>query len=175
MSDLDALIERVEAATGPDREIDAVVWRVVLMPQLPFYREFDGRVMLDVRHGLGEGGPDWRHPSPYDQSRSPPNYTASLDAALTLVERKLPGWCYGTRTDAIWADHHRWAGKPVWEALIANPGDSDSYSPFCDHDGYTEDSEVILEYDAKHCSPALALISALLRALKSAEGKETDG
>lgn len=27
-------------------------------------------------------------------TRTPPNYTASVDAALALVERKLPGWGY---------------------------------------------------------------------------------
>ena len=156
MSDLDALIERVEAATGPDREIDAVVWRVVLMPQLPFYREFDGRVMLDVRHGLGEGGPDWRHPSPYDQSRYPPNYTASLDAALTLMERKLPGWMVVNLSE--W-ENERMRARGRWMAQL---------KPI----GAQGDLRVVTAYCQHAPSPALALISALLRALKSEEGKE---
>ncbi len=96
----------------------------------------------------------------------------SLDAALALVERVLPGWSYGLRCSAVWADHHQWAGKPVWEAIVANPGESDNYEPWCEHDGYNEDGEPILEYESKHCSPALALCLALLRAHSATSGAD---
>ena len=59
MTDLSALIARVEAATGPDREID---WEVHC---------------LGGMEGAGSYG---RHPA----------YTASVDAVLALIERKLP-------------------------------------------------------------------------------------
>ena len=88
------------AATGPDRELDARIWA-----------EFDGR---DVRDDLERGMmlAKSRKP-PHDEcvigyidpgKRSRnfsadgfrpgpnlPNYTASLDAASTLVERVVPG------------------------------------------------------------------------------------
>ena len=64
------LIERLEKATGPDRELDLAIWAAC----------------------GGSGGPDngfldWR-----------PALTASIDAALDLVERKLPGaWWFAAR------------------------------------------------------------------------------
>ena len=91
-----ALRERVREAEGADREIDALLWA-----------EFDGR---DVR---------WQDPGHlYAKSRQAPHdecliawravngnvyvqhemchqitpLTASIDAALALVERVLPGW-----------------------------------------------------------------------------------
>lgn len=60
MSDLMELLERVKAATGPDRELDYAISRFA-----------DGEL---VRHS----------------SLHLP-YTASIDDALALVERKLPG------------------------------------------------------------------------------------
>jgi hypothetical protein len=66
LAKLDELIARVEKATKPDREIDLALWDV-------FVRKWTG---LPYEAGSAEAGP----------------YTESMDAALGLVERMLPGW-----------------------------------------------------------------------------------
>lgn len=92
MSELKSLLERVEKATGPDRELDAALGSVFRVPpnpnpphwiidNFPVWRgRQDGRI--EVVHENGDGGVHWR--------AAP--YTASLDAALALVEEMLPGW-----------------------------------------------------------------------------------
>jgi hypothetical protein len=87
---LQALLERVEGASGPDREIDAV-----LMAQ--FYRR--GLRKL----GVQESGPNgWRYiksrcwvdpatNSAVTTAKHGLEFTSSLDRALALVKRVLPG------------------------------------------------------------------------------------
>lgn len=73
--EIEALLERVKAATGPDRELDEAI---------RFYFDPVGSVY-------------------YSESSA---YTASIDAALALVERMLPGrWAEILRTamDDLWA------------------------------------------------------------------------
>ena len=65
---IDDLIARVEAANGPDREIDADISRTL------------GLTYRDGAFGIGYGD-DWPQAE----------LTASIDAALALVERMLPG------------------------------------------------------------------------------------
>jgi len=60
--DLSALIERVEKCSGPDRQLDAVI--ALNICDLELEREIS----------------------------EIPHFTSSLDAALALVEEKLPGW-----------------------------------------------------------------------------------
>ena len=81
MTDLHSLLTRVEAATGPDRQIDC------LLDCLRTGREFiewtadTGIVGYRFKHHtLGWELGCWRV-----------GYTASLDAALALVEEMLPG------------------------------------------------------------------------------------
>jgi hypothetical protein len=76
MSELAKLIERVEQATGPDRELDAAILKHLGGDP------WAGR----VRFPSGEGR--W-----YDGGSS--DITASIDAALALTDRLLPtGWCW---------------------------------------------------------------------------------
>ena len=83
MSDLMELLERVKAATGPDRELD-----VALEVAFPYdtsishsHRPSSVRGKVTCRYNSGSSGT-------YGASR----YTASIDAALALVERRLPEW-----------------------------------------------------------------------------------
>ncbi len=62
---LKGLLEGVRAAAGPDRKLDVAIWRTF--------------IDLDAR-------PD-RAPLPWDY-----RFTASIDAAIALMERVLPGW-----------------------------------------------------------------------------------
>lgn len=78
------MIARVAAATGPDREIDAA-----LMVALRDARKVDDHIYYGPNEEvwyLGEYEGDVSFPPlPY--------LTSSVDAALSLLERVLPGWC----------------------------------------------------------------------------------
>ena len=80
MTDLTALLERVEAATGPDREIDTEIARAF------------GWTPPGINPALWEGKetPSWWATPGFGM----PAYTSSLDAAIALVERVLPGWSW---------------------------------------------------------------------------------
>ena len=77
------LLERLEAATGPDREIDKAV-----MLAIGRAREIDPWMFY------GPGETVWCFGDYEHESVNPalPYVTASLDAVLALVEEKLPGW-----------------------------------------------------------------------------------
>lgn len=107
MGDVTGLVERLEKATGGDRGLDALLAQVAgwewhgdgpveeyplwaghwVQPGFPMNGTFGIRGkglcdcnVIDETHG---------------NDKPPPAYTASLDAALALVERVLPGWSYG--------------------------------------------------------------------------------
>ena len=72
------LLERVERATGPDRELDAAICEGLHSSVCePEYR------------GTHHGEPVWRHPD-FGLIRCEP-YTNSVDASLALIGRLLPG------------------------------------------------------------------------------------
>lgn len=81
-----SIIERVEAASGPDRELDAEIWTAL------------GRLVKRE-----PGGRTWRIATP-GGSRGPgqinmPALTASLDAVSALIAEKLPdGWGFLLKT-----------------------------------------------------------------------------
>lgn len=70
------LLDRVKGATGPDRKLDEdiAVWTY---PELATFQRSPS------------GG--WIHPE-FGKIAPADGYTSSLDAALALVERRLPGW-----------------------------------------------------------------------------------
>lgn len=76
MTDLTELLARVEAATGPDRELDAEIFIRVA-------RDGDDSIVYNRQIEKVWIGRDW-----FDF----PRYSGSVDAALALVERVLPGW-----------------------------------------------------------------------------------
>jgi len=122
------LLERVKSATGADRETDVVVW-LALTPGAT-------RETRHVNH--------WKTPYVIDETRDAtgrlvviPEYTASLDAALALVERALPGVHWSVTNAAI---------KPRASVWVPSP---------------------LRAYGLRHQSaatPALALLAAMLEA-----------
>lgn len=126
---LRALAKRVEAATGPDRALDFAIMRVA------GWEEY-------VRHrgGLLAGIPCWRHPDGRIVE-APFHYTASLDAAASLVPEGL-SWQSGRRchSDDGWFGH-----SIVWEP--SDPRDDEA-----------------MRFMASAATPALALCAAALRA-----------
>lgn len=117
MTDIGALVKRVEAATGPDAFLDAHI-----------------RAALDM-------------PATLPVTTECPNYTASIDAALSLVERVLPG--YGL--ELYW-------GTVGAAACLAS------------------DATYSQHWSGSRCpTPALAILGALLTALKSKQAQDAEG
>jgi hypothetical protein len=91
--DLTDLLARLEAAEGPGIVLETQI-AIALRdgaegyPNFPLGSFRDGFVQANMgRHGWSVG---WRVPP----------YTASLDAALALVERVLPGWGWAMSSSA---------------------------------------------------------------------------
>lgn len=120
MSDNAELIARLEAAEGGSRELDEAVLKAV-------------------------GWYDEDAPQQFGPRAIDSHVTTSIDCALALVGRKLPGW---TVAHISQQDDKRW-----WAEL---------------RQGYlTSYSRVAMS--ERHPTPALALLIALLRATDTAE------
>ncbi len=137
--------ERVRAATGADRELDAAIWLACFEPQIASfdvtfhveqYDNYLSRTSIETVLGgvwVDEMDPPLRH------------YTASLDAVVALIERKLPGWRWNLNKQSH-----------ATMAMVFRPGGS------CEE---SDDSGA-----AMLATPALALCAALLSALIEQEG-----
>lgn len=137
--DLAELIERVEALDGPDREVDALV-EIELRRQQAYQVGLNDEQRAKWRPVGGKGEVEEggaRYHSPV--------YTASLDAAVALVDRALPGSWY-----LIGKGKTR-ATEPLYGAQIMFGSD-----------------EVIGEgeHDA---SPSIALVLATLKAMEKSQ------
>ena len=128
MTNLTELADRVEALEGPCREADAVIWDALGLVHESHCRSWcrmDGRT--DVTRAMFLAA--WS-----------PEYTASLDAAMTLVPEGL-NWQVGTQGNK---------GEAAWslvEALTYNPDTFNGISIYVDA-----------------ATPAIALCAAALRA-----------
>lgn len=133
--DLLKLAERCEQATGPDRELDGYVWwHTGIGPsEYPEYANLPAIVALGRVFG--------RIPTvPEDQltiaevGYRGPRYTASLDAAMSLVpegcgfhldrywiaSRKEPAWLCEISTGGIPSNPRQvYAGDDAWSAALA--------------------------------------------------------
>ena len=130
MSDL---ITRLEAATGPDRELDAAIFTAVYHDKVPSPIVESGYGWrYDKGHWWLATGEDARTPP---KCVFPPRFTASIDAALTLVPE---GW--------RWHSYHwRRKDEPKIMSLVTNEP----------HVGIAH---------GKAATPALAICIAALRA-----------
>jgi hypothetical protein len=152
------LIERVEKASGPDREID---WLIACGLDHDHMREYaeawegdsvtryariPGKELATIDTDSGERR---------TTSIKPDYYSSSLDAAIGLVERVLPPPGYHVRS--IGQDDH-WN----WIAAIG--------------EGYPSNHRRVFrsKSDPGSPNPALAVLSALLRALLSRIQKDTN-
>lgn len=84
MRDLEQLIERVEKLTGPSEEMDAHILCTLAAPAGAFVEQSLINGAWCIHSGRAGGWP----------------ITASLDAAIALTERLLPG------CDICWQDFH---------------------------------------------------------------------
>ena len=94
--ELQALLPRVKAATGADRHADVLLWALDRGLSL----EWQGSTLVAGHEGVI----GWRDPGEHSDNfytnrdthgpGSIPAYTASVDAALALIGRALPGACW---------------------------------------------------------------------------------
>jgi hypothetical protein len=133
---LTSLLERVEKAEGPDRELDNDIFRALALTD-----EWSGKRVskwfIDAGTGWWSCHTDdgWLH----QEVQLSPRYSSSLDAALALVEEKLPG-CNGL---LMFGEPHR---NPIMRLAPLYP---DGRHPV----------------EAGGATLPLAVLSALLRAL----------
>lgn len=171
MSKYTDIIARLEKAEGPDRELDSEINVLLrIMPEsgpdwianFPVWRSrLDGRI--EVVHEDGTGGVHWE----------PKLFTASLDAAIGLVERQIATegrklicfFCAGGQLTPFNADKHSPDYHPLakidnsvtvgWMAHVA----------FYCADGGTSGPE---SYSHGRTAP-IAILIALFRALEAQE------
>ena len=142
MGDVTGLVERLEKATEGSSNLNAAIWFALFKPEYRFPEPVLNRVPDDLFeayerfHWDGGGG--------YKVSERLPDYTRSVDDALALVERVLPGW-------DICLSRVKGDQAATWNAVFGEP---DSFSGS----------------EASSPTPALALCLAALKAL--AQGNE---
>lgn len=145
MRDLADLIARVEGASGPDRELDADLHLAFgQAPNEHYNRPWRHPILLSEEH---------RRPGLLEyveisgvSARPAPIYTASIDAALALMERCLPGLVLVMRrlANGLWQVDEAW--------IYNGPHDATDF-----------------DVDSSPRPGALAILLALLRALQSQE------
>lgn len=140
MSDLQSLIERVEKATGPDREIDARLKIFVADEDCLYWGRGDDFGCTTREYLLRWDDENWREAAS-ELAHGEPHYTADIDAALSLVSRALPGWGWSVASDM--------GEGRVFGAAMSPLGLA---------------SAALMTQTARAPTPALAIILALLRA-----------
>lgn len=133
---IEELIGRVEAASGPDRALDRDIAVATGVLHVDASRE-EGRQLYRI-----ENDGSWTFGGLGDNILIRP-VTASVDAALALIERGLPGWSWCIDCDGCVL------------ARVAPPE-------------IALNGANIIEAEGK--TPALALVLALLKALKERQG-----
>ena len=164
-ADLQALIERVEKATGPDRDLDAAVFVAVTGAATWSYDDnchIDALIKSGAYRGDKQLHPDydpnprvtWRYRIGDAEYGEVPSLSASIDAALALLERVLPGWKVMIHAGGMW-------GEVMPGASISEPG-------------FAALSRKGLPYrlgKANAPSLPLAIIAATIRAMQSQENE----
>jgi len=150
MTDLAGLIERLELASGPDREIDVWLWALSEKVDL----EWQGTTLVAGYHGVvgwcdpGKLSRNFRTNRDTRGPGSIPPFTASIDAAVGFLVKVWPSayWRVAKLTPAFLKLSD---GEPYW-ATVGAPG----------------------EQETAHAQTApIALLIATLRALQASTGE----
>lgn len=155
MPDLSALIERLEKASGPDREIDR---ELMFLTHKQVRRHIGGECDCcpDGKHldlvWVDLATDKWVTTAKYGFQLTKYGFqlTASIDAALAFVERVLPGWRV-----SIDSDQDR---GPMWRAAVKPCGSHYTAKPT----GWIY---------AMQATAPLAILIASLKALQEREGE----
>lgn len=136
MADYSGIIERLEKAEGPSMPLDCMVLEAVCPD-----------VMIDSYPTAADDACVFHADAAGIDNKSPlPQFTASIDAAVALTERMLPGWIWNI--EGSWTDGN---GKKV-------PSCADIYrlnASDMDHVPYSG------------ATPPIALLIAMFRALQA--------
>lgn len=135
--DLAELRERLEKASEPDRETDALLWCSVTGETYE-----PSSVRVDMKRG-----------EYVQRSWNVPAYTESLDAIVSLIEGKLPGWSW--HLQAPDAEKSHLPKQEVYSATL-----SERYPKFGDPLGFGR-------------NPALALCLAFVKAMEAQSNEPT--
>jgi hypothetical protein len=141
---LEGLAARCESASGPDRELDALIRAAVFAPTGAAVAQSPINGAWCTYHGEYQGKPRLYEYPGLNQERRLGEFTASLDAAMTLVPEEC-GWIAGW--GQVLPD------EPMGGAQITR------HARFI---GYGENYDTIAVAEA--VTPALALCAAALRA-----------
>lgn len=156
MTDYTDIISRLEKAEGPDRELDARIW--CTMHGVRFKEHYDvyGRDSDRLTQVVFSRPPSRkREVTGYGYYKHAELYTASIDAAVALVERLAPDMRVENLCE--W-DHPRLRVQGPWSCDLVERGKdcTNGKKAKCSHAP----------------TPALALLSALFRALRDAQREE---
>ena len=146
MSDLDALIAKVEGAKEGDEALDLAIF-LALHPDDPTVAKW-AKTLAAMD--------DFERVHWASRFIDLPHYTSSLDAIVKLVEAKLPGWSWTIRSKDT-PENDPYGDRQVPSALV--------------YVGLTTSSMTRRLGGAQGPTPAIALCLALLRALAQEEGK----
>lgn len=135
---MSALIGRLSKLTGPRYTMD-----VAIALATDFWPK--DRIQNIV---YNDDGDPWVYFTDGPDLPLPPAYTASVDAAIALAERVLPGWYWGITQGDDGEDAMEFQGN-VWPSIQPYPAELEQY-------GY-------------HKFPAIALLIALLRAKEASK------
>lgn len=111
MTDLESLLERIEKASGPDRELDVAIMTALVPTKSGKPWWFDGKREQGTAPAITTER--WKERA----ART----TASLDAAIGLVERVLPDWAVDVGNKA-YVDGKWQGGK--WRSNLRAPWSS---------------------------------------------------
>ena len=148
---LPALLARVEAATGPDRELDAAIMAT-------FYTLEKRHIGCTCWTGCCPRGRHldtvWIDPATDKWvSTAAHGFTSSLDATVALVEKMRPDWFFTVSNFSSVIDERPWA---------------DIASRKCINEETGYDTQ---DYLGRGNTPPLALLAALLRSMIEEEGR----
>lgn len=139
--DLTSIIEKLEKAEGPSRDLDVEIMNA-LAPRSPDEKRlFDGKVYPATWGAVGQVCDHIRY------FVEAPFLTSSTDAAVSVLNEALPGWFWRCGSTPLFPNG--WAFISRTDANNALPGDEFACS------------------DGKAATPAIALVLATLRALQS--------
>lgn len=145
------ILERLETATGPDREIDGLVCAVVFGDEPYIIGHEGGRFPQKAVYGTKRQAFEMTPTAAGADYICAPFYTASLDAVVALIESELPGWWRRVECSP------RPSGAGEARAKIWRPEEF----------FYPGSEPVTFEEDAK--TEPLALLAAAIRALADKE------
>lgn len=149
MTDLSSLIARLEKAEGPDRGIDAEVAEACgIVPEGYERAVVHEKAQTYFWHRENQKAPYWSIP-----------VTSSIDAAVSLAERVLPGWAWKVGTCCVSDD--------AWLAPDFNsPIHGERLKKELPNVEYGSIWDVGVDIDQRPPGrPAIALCIAILRAL----------